>query len=83
MCNFVVRIILEVENVGNCEEDIFTLKYMSTENSVCERDRESESEEGKSKRKESIGLSIVPASFVILEFLTPTLPHYKTEANKL
>ena len=48
-----------------------------------EREKERESEYGEIERKQSFGLSTVPAFVVTLKFLTPTLPRYKTEAKKL
>ena len=42
-----------------------------------------ESENGEIERKESFGLSTVGSFFVTLEFLTPTISRYKTEARIL
>ena len=39
MCNFVVQIIFEMKNVGNCEEEVSILEYI-----VCRRERERERE---------------------------------------
>ena len=51
-----------------------------------ERERERERDRDRVKREEREKRNLrtaVPASFVTLEFLTPTLPYYKTEAKKL
>ena len=74
-----------MKNVGNCVEDVASYNLVFphyrclSKKSKREREREREWES-----KENFGLSIVPAFFVTLELLTPTLPSlYKTEPKKL
>ena len=70
MCNFIVRIILEMKNLGNCEEEVYILQYI-----IYRKERERERE------RERVG-EYLPTFFVTLQFLTLTFPRYKTETKK-
>ena len=77
MCNFDVRIILEVKNVGNCVDDVDLVFHITTYcllKTVSESESERERERDRQRKERHCTCFLC-----YIEIYTPTLPRYKIE----